>query len=67
MRAIPVAAVALALDVASARVAHEAPTHEHAGLVPVPEYDPPFGKAGAAASLQAAEVLPASFDESTRA
>ena len=48
-------------------MAHEAPTHEHADLVPVPEYSPPYGEASAAVSLQVAQVFLASFDEATRA
>lgn len=67
MRTISTAAVALALNLALPCPAHEASTHEHAELVPIPEYDPHSGEAGAAASLQVAEVLLASFDESARA
>ncbi|MDE2912015.1 MAG: DUF3500 domain-containing protein [Paracoccaceae bacterium] len=47
--------------------AHEARDHEHAELVPIPEYHLPFGEAGAAASLQAAEAFLASLDEAIRA
>ena len=61
------AVVALTLSLALPCPAHEAPTHEHAELVPIPEYNPPFGEASAAASLQAAQVFLASFDEATRA
>ena len=48
-------------------LAHEAPTHDHAELVPIPAYDPPSGEASAVASLRAAEAFLASFDEATRA
>ena len=70
MRVMSVAAaltLALVLDVALPCPAHEASPHKHAELVPIPEYNPPFGEAGAAASLQAAQVFLASFDEATRA
>ena len=67
MRTISAAAVALILGLALPCPAHEAPSHEHAELVPIPEYEPPFGEAGAAASLKAAEAFLASFDEATRA
>ena len=60
-------AMALLLGVAQPCPAHEASAHKHAELVPVPEYDPPFGAAGAAASLQAADAFLASFDEANRA
>ena len=68
MKAISMAAAALVLALAVPPcLAHEASTHNHAELVPIPAYDPPFCVAGAAASLQAAEALLASFDETTRA
>ena len=67
MKSMLVAAAVLVLAPALPCSAHEAPTHEHAELVPIPQYDPPFGEAGAAASLQAAEAFLASLDGSTRA
>ena len=68
MKAISTAAAALVLALpVPPCLAHEAPTHDHAELVPVPAYAPPFGEASAAASLQAAEAFLASFDEATRA
>ena len=67
MKSIRVAAAVLVLALALPCSAHEAPAHEHAELVPIPEYDPPFGEAGAAASLQAAEAFVASLDRATRA
>ena len=68
MKPMPVAAVIAALGLGLPCLAHEAPGHEHADaeLVPIPEYDPPFGEAGAAASLQAAEAFLASLDGATR-
>ena len=67
MRTMSTAAVALVLCLALPCLAHEAPSHEHAELVPIPEYETPFGEASAATSLKAAEVFLASFDEATRA
>ena len=61
------AAVALALALSVPCLAHEAPAHDHAELVPSPAYDPPCGEASAVASLRAAEAFLASFDEATRA
>ena len=66
MKPMPVAAVVVALGLGLPCLAHEAPSHEHAELVPIPEYNPPFGEASAAASLQAAEVFLASLDGATR-
>ena len=66
MKPMPVAAVVVALGLGLPCPAHQAPGHEHAELVPIPEYDPPFGEAGAAASLQAAEAFLASLDGATR-
>ena len=66
MKPMPVAAVVVALGLSPPCLAHEAPSHEHADLVPIPEYNPPFGEAGAAASLQAAEAFLASLDGATR-
>ena len=67
MKAISTTAVALALAWAAPCLAHEAPTDDHAELVPIPAYDPPYGEASAVASLRAAEAFLASFDEATRA
>ena len=67
MKTISTAAVALVLALAMPCLAHEAPTHAHAELVPIPAYDPPVGEASAVASLRAAEAFLASFDEATRA
>jgi len=58
MRVMSSAALGLVLNlILSSCMAHEAPTHEHADLVPVPEYSPPHGEASAAASLRAAQAL----------
>ena len=67
MTSIRVAVAVLVLASALPSAAHEAPAHEHAELVPIPQYDPPFGEAGAAASLRAAEAFVASLDGATRA
>ena len=67
MKTMPVAGLLVALALALPCSAHEAPSHEHAELIPIPAYDPPFGEASAAASLQAAEAFLASLDEVTRA
>lgn len=48
-------------------VAHQAPVHEHTQLVPIPDYDLPYGPAGGAAALQAANAFLATFDETTKA
>ena len=66
MKPMPAAAVVVALGLGLPCLAHEAPSHEHAELVPIPEYNSPFGEASAAASLQAAEVFLASLDGATR-
>ena len=66
MKSIQLTPLLLSVALALPCSAHEAPNHEHAELVPIPEYNPPFGQAGAAASLKAAEVFLASFDETTR-
>ena len=60
-------AAALALNLALPCLAHESSSEKHAGLVPIPEYYLPFGEASAMASLKAAEVFLASFDETTKA
>ena len=60
-------AAALVLGLATPALAHEAPIHAHAELVPIPAYNLPFGAASAAASLQAAEAFLANFDEATKA
>lgn len=65
MRSLPRAALLLALT-ASAH-AHEAPTHEHAELVPIPAYELPYGQAGGSAALEAATALLATFDEEAKA
>ena len=67
MKSMLVAAAVLVLAPALPCSAHEAPAHEHAELVPIPQYDPPFGEAGAAVSLQAAEAFLASLDGAIRA
>ena len=61
-----ISAAALALGLALPALAHEAPIDTHTELVPIPAYNLPFGAASAAASLQAAEVFLASFDEATK-
>ena len=65
MRTLSTFALVLAFSLTQACLAHEAPRHEHAGLVPIQEYRLPFGEASAQASLQAAEAFLASFDEET--
>lgn len=65
MKIIP--ATALLLSLATPLCAHESPSHEHAEIVPIPAYSQPYGEASAAAALQAAEALLATFDEDTRA
>ena len=67
MKAMHVAALLVALGLGLPCSAHEAPSHEHAQLIPIPEYSPPVGGASAAASLQAAQAFLASFGEATRA
>ena len=67
MKPIPLTAIVAALALILASCANEVPAGEQAELVPIPAYDPPFGKADAAASLKAAEAFLASFDEKTRA
>ena len=57
----------LAISIGVPASAHEAPRHAHAALVPVPAYSLPYGEAGAAASLRAAEAFLASFDAQERA
>ena len=56
-----------AIGLAVPAPAHEAPRHAHAALVPIPAYSLPYGEAGAAASLQAADAFLASFDAKSRA
>ncbi len=46
--------------------AHEAPKHDHTKLLPLPAYSQPYGSASAEASLKAAKVFLASFDEDAR-
>ena len=67
MKTMPVAVLLVALGLGLPCSAHEAPSHDHAELTPIPEYSPPAGGASAAASLQAAQAFLASFDEPTRA
>ena len=67
MKTIPVAPVVVALALALPCSAHEAPSHEHADVVPIPEYGPPVGEASAATSLHAAQAFLASLDEATEA
>lgn len=65
MKLIPTTMFALLL--ATAASAHQAATHEHAELVPIPAYSQPFGEASGVASLKAAEALLATFDDVTKA
>lgn len=65
MKIIPATAFSLFLSLPL--YAHESPSHEHAEIVPIPAYSQPYGEASAAAALQAAEALLATFDEDTRA
>lgn len=67
MRTISAAVLFIVLDLAaSSCMAHEASSHKHADLVPIPEYSPPFGAASPAASLRAAQEFLASFDQAAR-
>lgn len=59
--------VATALLLATQLSAHEAPTHEHAEISPIPDYSQPYGPASGAAALQAAEALLATFTAAERA
>lgn len=47
-------------------VAHEAPAHNHAQLVPLPAYTQPYGTASGAAAFKAAGKLLATFEANTR-
>lgn len=60
-------ATGLTMILAASAFAHEAPSHDHAQLVPIPAYEQPYGEASAAASLQAAQALLATFDDATKA
>jgi len=57
----------MSLLLAAPLAAHEAPAHEHARLVPIPEYSRPYGPASGSAALQAAEALLAAFGDGERA
>lgn len=61
------AATAIATLLATSVWAHQAPTHEHAEIVPIPAYAQPYGEASGSAALQAAQALLASFDEAQKA
>ena len=65
MKLIPTTMFALLL--ATAAAAHQAATHEHAELVPIPAYSQPFGEASGVASPKAAEALLATFDDAAKA
>ena len=67
MKTMPVALLLVLLGLGLPGSAHEAPSHEHAELIPVPAYDPPVGGASAAASLQAAQAFLPSLDDATKA
>lgn len=53
---------ALMLALAAPLAAHETASHEHAEIVPIPAYSQPYGTASAAASLEAAKALLATFE-----
>lgn len=57
---------AMAVAIATQVAAHDAPTHAHASLVPIPAYAQPHGPASGAAARIAAEALLATFDDATR-
>lgn len=44
MKPMPVAAVVVVLGLGLPCLAHEAPSHEHAELVPIPEYNSPLAR-----------------------
>lgn len=58
---------ALTLMLATGALAHQAPSHGHSEIVPIPAYDLPYGEASGAAALAAIETLLAGIDEDTRA
>lgn len=64
MKLLP--STASALFLATSVLAHEAPSHEHSEIVPIPPYAQPYGQASGSASLQAAQAFLASFDEDTK-
>ena len=59
--------IALVLVLATSTTAHEAPTHEHSQLIPIPAYNQPYGEASGGAALQAATAFLASFDDAAKA
>lgn len=56
-----------ALFLATSVAAHDAPTHEHMQLVPIPAYAQTYGSASGAAALKGAEAFLASVDADTKA
>lgn len=61
------ATTAMILLMAARLSAHEAPSHDHVEIAPIPAYSQPYGEASGAAALQAANALLATFDETLRA
>ena len=65
MRKLSMLTIALTLGLTQASEANKEPTNTK--LIPIQEYNLPFGEASVQASLQAAEAFLASFDERTKA
>ena len=51
-----------AIIMSTMATAHEAPKHDHAQLIPIPEYSQPYGQASAASALKAAQTFLNTFD-----
>lgn len=58
--------IVTALCVAGASFAHDAPSHDHAKIVPIPSYSQPYGPASGAAAYKAAEALLASLSDAQK-
>ena len=54
--------IVAAIIMSTLATAHEAPKHEHAQLIPIPDYNLPYGQASALSSLNAAQVFLDTFD-----
>lgn len=62
MKNILPAALLIAAMTQSSATAHEAQTHRHSEVVPIPPYSLPYGAAGGAAALTAAQSFLETFD-----